>query len=76
MLSLPTPPTGVHIQPGTETLLLLLIWHQVVACDVQGVANEILLGVEDALAAKKRQYVQKTNLNVLIFSNEVNIVVR
>ena len=49
---------------------------QVVACDVQSVANEILHGVEDALAVKKREYVQTANINLVRFSNEVNIVVR
>ena len=49
---------------------------QVVACDVQSVANEILQGVEDALAVKKREYVQTANINLVKFSNEVNIVVR
>ena len=51
-------------------------WFQVVACDVQSVANEILQGVEDALAVKKREYVQTANINLVKFSNEVNIVVR
>merc|ERR1719233_1923647 len=50
------------------------IFSQVVACDVQSVANEILHGVEDALAVKKREYVQTANINLVKFSNEVNIV--
>ena len=48
---------------------------QVLACDLQNVANEILLGVEDALAIKKEEYVEKSSLNIETFSNEVNIVV-
>ena len=43
---------------------------------MQSVANEILQGVEDALAVKKREYVQTANINLVKFSNEVNIVVR
>jgi len=52
------------------------IFSQVLACDLQNVANEILLGVEDALAIKKEEYVEKSSLNIKTFSNEVNIVVR
>ena len=49
---------------------------QVLACDVEDVANEILIGVEDALVVKKREYVEKSNINIQKFSNEVNLVVR
>ena len=53
-----------------------LVLLQVLACDLQNVANEILLGVEDALAIKKKEYVEKSSLNIKTFSNEDNIVVR
>ena len=64
--------------------IVLAIWccktvtfsSQVLACDVEDVANEILIGVEDALAVKKREYVEKSNINIQKFSNEVNLVVR
>ena len=43
---------------------------------MEDVANEVLVGVEDALADKKREYVETSNINVQKFSNEVNLVVR
>ena len=46
------------------------------ACDVDSVAREILVGVEAALKCKKKEYMESQAVDLKRFSAEVNLVVQ
>ena len=50
--------------------------RQVLACDVDNVAREILIGVEAALKCKKKEYMESQAVDLKRFSAEVNLVVQ
>jgi len=56
--------------------LQAFIFEMVLQTDVDDVATVILLGVEDALSEKKKQYISSDILNPQKFALEVNFVIR
>ena len=54
----------------------MIIVNQVLPSDVDDVAKEILLGVEEAISDKKKEYITNNINDVQKFSLEVNFVIQ
>ena len=54
----------------------MIVANQVLPSDVDDVAKEILLGVEEAISDKKKEYITNNINDVQKFSLEVNFVIQ
>ena len=54
----------------------MIVVNQVLPSDVDDVAKEILLGVEEAISDKKKEYITNNINDVQKFSLEVNFVIQ